>query len=119
MVETQGQLKKEIRGTDGDPKDAAQDRDASSASQRSTEVKSAVPKGANQWSSYPQDQLASPGSSPGRPQRQQAGGQEDRRQGRREDRRQGQLETGLEAQSSLGISGAALGAAPLFESRHP
>jgi Mn-containing catalase len=28
--------------------------------QRSQEVKSAVPEGANQWSSYPQSELASP-----------------------------------------------------------
>ena len=63
VVETQGLVDEEIRGTDETPKDALK-TEAELASLRSGEVKAALPKGGNQWSSYPQDQPASPGTSP-------------------------------------------------------
>jgi Mn-containing catalase len=63
VVETQGLVDEEVRGTDETPKDALK-TEAELASLRSGEVKAALPKGGNQWSSYPQDQLASPGTSP-------------------------------------------------------
>lgn len=57
--ETHGQLTKAIRGT----RTTEQDAEAPSkemSQKRSQEVKSAVPEGANQWSSFPQQDLASP-----------------------------------------------------------
>src|SRR3982751_342147 len=59
VVETQGQLRKAIRGTDRTPEEV-QRIDSELSRKRSQEVKAAVPTGANQWSSYPQDDLASP-----------------------------------------------------------
>ena len=63
VVETQGLVEQEVRGTDETAKDALQ-TETELGDLRSTEVKTALPKGTNQWSSYPQDQLASPGTSP-------------------------------------------------------
>ena len=59
VVETQGQLKKEIRGTRWTQEAAAKvDKDLSQT--RSQEVNAAVPKAASQWSSYPQATLNAP-----------------------------------------------------------
>jgi hypothetical protein len=59
VVETQGQLRKAVVGTAQTP-DQAQQNARTLGQQRSREVKAAVPTGPNQWSSYPQSNLASP-----------------------------------------------------------
>jgi Mn-containing catalase len=59
VVETQGQLRKEIRGT-RQTDDQVRQTNAALSRQRSAEVTAAVPTGANQWSSYPQSDLPSP-----------------------------------------------------------
>jgi len=59
VLETQGQLNKEIRGTSLNQEQVGQlNREVSQ--KRSQEVKAAVPSRENQWSSYPQRDLASP-----------------------------------------------------------
>jgi Mn-containing catalase len=59
VIQTQGLVDQEIQGTTETPKEADKlERELSKL--RSKEVKSAVGKGANQWSSYPQEELASP-----------------------------------------------------------
>ena len=59
VIETQGMLKDEPRGTARSEKEVSQ-LNKELADLRSTEVKKASPKGENQWSSYPQDSLESP-----------------------------------------------------------
>lgn len=59
VVETQGQLRKEIRGSSHN-QDEVQRVNQELGQQRSQQVKAAVPAGANQWSNYPQKDLASP-----------------------------------------------------------
>jgi len=59
VVQTQGQLKKDIQGTKWTQEEAQKvERDLSQ--KRSGEVKAAVPTGENQWSAYPQQDLPSP-----------------------------------------------------------
>ncbi|HEX8203339.1 MAG TPA: manganese catalase family protein [Isosphaeraceae bacterium] len=59
VVATQGQLRKAIRGTERTQEEVER-IDAELSRKRSQEVKAAVPTGENQWSSYPQEELASP-----------------------------------------------------------
>jgi len=59
VIETQGQLQKTIQGTRWTQESAAK-VDKELSIKRSQEVKSAVPKAGNQWSSYPQSDLPSP-----------------------------------------------------------
>lgn len=59
VIETQGQLKKAVAGTAQTPEQAQQKAQAL-GKKRSQEVKAAVSTGVNQWSSYPQSNLASP-----------------------------------------------------------
>jgi Mn-containing catalase len=59
VIQTQGQLQKEIAGTRV-TEEQVQQINAKLSQARSQEVKSAVPKGANQWSSYPQAEPGSP-----------------------------------------------------------
>jgi Mn-containing catalase len=59
VLETQGQMKKAIKGTRWTPEAVAK-TDREMSQKRSQEVKAAVPKGGNQWSSYPQRDLGSP-----------------------------------------------------------
>jgi Mn-containing catalase len=63
VVETQGLIDEEILGTNETLEDATQTENEL-GDLRSSEIKSALPTGANQWSSYPQEELASPGTSP-------------------------------------------------------
>lgn len=58
---TQGQLKKDIQGTKRTPEDV-QRLSEQLSQKRSQEVNSAVPKGENQWSAYPQTEPGSPKS---------------------------------------------------------
>lgn len=58
-VETRGQLDAEILGS-SKTEDDVQELNAKLSRMRSEEVSSAVPKGENQWCSYPQEQLSSP-----------------------------------------------------------
>jgi len=64
VIETQGQLKKSIKGTRW-TQETTEKEDKIMSQKRSQEVKSAVPKGGNQWSSYPQSDLASPKQAQG------------------------------------------------------
>jgi Mn-containing catalase len=59
VLETQGQLRKSIQGTRW-TKETVAKADKEQSQKRSQEVKSAVPKSGNQWSSYPQSELGSP-----------------------------------------------------------
>ena len=59
VVETQGQLRKDIHGTARTQEEVSQaNRELSR--KRSQEIKAAVPAGENQWSPYPQKDPASP-----------------------------------------------------------
>jgi|GEM_PF-49327 len=66
VIQTQGLVDEEIRGTDETLKDATR-LESELGALRSQEVKSALPRGTNQWSSYPQAELASPTASPADP----------------------------------------------------
>ncbi len=59
VIETQGLTKEKIQGTNRTHKDVTR-MNAELADIRSAAIRSAVPKGSNQWSSYPQDTLESP-----------------------------------------------------------
>ncbi len=59
VVRTRGQMEKPAEGTSRSQEEVAQ-LDRQMSQQRSQEVKSAVPHGENQWSSYPQETVASP-----------------------------------------------------------
>jgi Mn-containing catalase len=61
VVETQGEVEQKVEGTKLTPAMVAQ-MEAKLSQQRSDEVKSATPKGTQQWSTYPQEDLAAPGS---------------------------------------------------------
>jgi Mn-containing catalase len=61
VVETQGEVNFEPSGTSMSQKDMER-KDKELSKQRSTEIKSMLPKGENQWSAYPQDELKSPAS---------------------------------------------------------
>jgi Mn-containing catalase len=61
VVQTQGEVNLEISGTSMSQKDVER-KNKELSKQRSTEIKSKLPKGENQWSSYPQDELPSPAS---------------------------------------------------------
>jgi Mn-containing catalase len=62
VINTQGETKQKIEGTRLTQKEVDKvDRDLSK--RRSKEVQSALPSGENQWSSYPQESLASPKSA--------------------------------------------------------
>jgi Mn-containing catalase len=61
VISTKGETKQKIEGTRLTEKDVEKaDRDLSK--RRSKEIQSALPSGENQWSSYPQEGLASPKS---------------------------------------------------------
>ena len=57
--ESNGMLDHEIMGADMTPEEVAE-MNKELSEKRSKKVKSALPKGANQWSSYPQEELKSP-----------------------------------------------------------
>lgn len=59
VIETQGLTTERIQGNNHTEKEVAR-MNAELGDKRSEEIKSAVPKGKNQWSSYPQDTLESP-----------------------------------------------------------
>lgn len=59
VIRTQGMTQQEPQGTPRTLADVEK-MDKSLSKLRSREVKAAVPKGANQWSSYPQQELESP-----------------------------------------------------------
>ncbi len=59
VVQTQGQLQHPQQGTQATPEQVEQ-QDRTLGQQRSTEIKGAVPGAQNQWSAYPQKELASP-----------------------------------------------------------
>ncbi|MFQ6186245.1 manganese catalase family protein [Sinorhizobium meliloti] len=61
VVDTQGEVNHNPEGTNRSAKDVAR-MDKEMSKQRSDEVRSRLPKGENQWSSYPQTELASPRS---------------------------------------------------------
>jgi Mn-containing catalase len=61
VVETQGEVNFEPSGTSMSQKDVER-KNKELSKQRSTEIKSKLPKGENQWSAYPQDELKSPAS---------------------------------------------------------
>jgi Mn-containing catalase len=62
VIDTQGELREEVRGTDKTVEEA-QRIGKELGKQRSREIAAATPKGTNQWSSYPQQELASPRSA--------------------------------------------------------
>lgn len=59
VVETQGMLDHGIKGSDMTPEEIEK-MNEELAQKRSEHVKKSMPKGANQWSAYPQDELESP-----------------------------------------------------------
>lgn len=59
VVETRGEIDKPVVGNSHTPKEQ-QKFDRELSRRRSEEVKSMLPKGSNQWSTYPQEGLASP-----------------------------------------------------------
>jgi Mn-containing catalase len=59
VVQSQGLVDEEVRGTSETP-DEVERLERELSKLRSQEVKSAVGKGGNQWSDYPQTELASP-----------------------------------------------------------
>ncbi|MQW00448.1 manganese catalase family protein [Sinorhizobium medicae] len=61
VVDTQGEINHKPEGTNRSAKEVAR-MDKEMSKQRSEEVRSRLPKGENQWSSYPQTELASPRS---------------------------------------------------------
>jgi Mn-containing catalase len=64
VVETHGEINQQIQGTDITQERVAEmDRELSK--QRSHEVKDRLPSGTNQWSDYPQRELASPRQAEG------------------------------------------------------
>lgn len=62
VVATDGLLKEQVEGTRRTPAEASQ-LDQQMSQMRSQEVDARVPSGQNQWSAYPQQELASPGSA--------------------------------------------------------
>ncbi|WP_349362381.1 hypothetical protein [Roseomonas sp. E05] len=61
VVQTKGEVEHKPQGTTHTPEEV-QAKEAELSKQRSGEVKSATPSGAQQWSDYPQTSLAAPGS---------------------------------------------------------
>jgi Mn-containing catalase len=61
VVDTQGEVNHKPEGTNRSAKEVAR-MDKEMSKQRSEEVRSSLPKGENQWSSYPQTELSSPRS---------------------------------------------------------
>lgn len=59
VIDTQGMTNQGIKGSNRTQEGVAE-TDHKPGKQRSEEVKRAVPKGENQWSSYPQDKMQSP-----------------------------------------------------------
>ena len=62
VVQTQGETRHEIHGNSRSL-DEVDQMDRQMSKQRSEEVKKATPTGSNQWSAYPQQELASPSSA--------------------------------------------------------
>jgi Mn-containing catalase len=62
VVQTQGLVDEKVRGTNRTPDDAKR-MERELGRRRSQEIKSAVGHGFNQWSSFPQEELASPKSA--------------------------------------------------------
>ena len=62
MIETQGEIQQPIQGNTRSM-DEIEKLDLKMSEQRSGEIKSATPSGSNQWSAYPQTELASPSSA--------------------------------------------------------
>lgn len=65
VVQTQGELNQKPEGTKRTTEDAMR-LNKELSQKRSQEVKSSMPKGPNQWSSYPQDRLESPMGTTGK-----------------------------------------------------
>lgn len=59
VIDTQGMLNQEPKGTDRTVEEL-QKKNEKLSKERSEEIRSAIPKGENQWSAYPQEELASP-----------------------------------------------------------
>jgi Mn-containing catalase len=62
VIETQGELQQPIQGNQHSM-DEIEKLNLKMSEQRSSEIKSATPTGSNQWSAYPQKELASPSSA--------------------------------------------------------
>ena len=62
VIETQGLTTHQPKSTTHSP-DEIERKDKEMSRQRSSEVKSGIPQGTNQWSAYPQRELASPSSA--------------------------------------------------------
>ena len=62
VIDTQGMTNQEIKGSDR-TQESVEEVNRELGKRRSDEVNRAVPKGENQWSSYPQEELQSPTSA--------------------------------------------------------